>query len=180
MPSRLVWLRIASIVAFVSVSAPLCTIAAAQGAPVTGAYERPVYSAPFSSASTASPAFAFSVPRGYYVAATTQHGDDDENDGGRITLFVDHTGDASCLARFDCSVTGGPGLAFHFTPAELGAMADPRALTAYLQHLDYIAPIVVSSSVQTVAVTPEPGSRELLATGLTGLAGVAVVRRRRR
>lgn len=179
MPSRLVWLRVASIVAFVSVSAPLCTTAAAQGASVTGAYERPVYSAPFASASTASPAFAFSVPHGYYVAVPTQHGDD-ENEGGQITLFVDHTGDDSCLARFDCSVAGSSRLVFHFTPAELGAIADPRALTAYLQHLDYVAPIVVSSSVQTVAVTPEPGSRELLATGLTGLAGVAVVRRRRR
>lgn len=173
--------RFVPVVALVSFLAPLRTPVQAQRAPVTGAYEGPVYTAPFTFAATPASSFAFATPHGYYVAAGIQHGEGSGEQGtGSITLFVDHTGNASCLARFDCSVAGTSGVTFHFTPEELGAVSDPRALTAYLQHMDYVvAPDVTIPVVQHVAVTPEPDSRGLLAAGLTGLAGVVVVRRRR-
>lgn len=171
--------RFAPVVACASILAPLGT-AAAQGAGAYGAYEGPVYSAPFASAATPASSFAFATPHGLYVAAGIRHGEGDGEQGtGSITLFLDHTGNASCLARFDCSIAGTPRITFHFTPEELGSVADPQALTAYLQHQDYVAPIAVMSPVEHVAVTPEPDSRGLLAAGLTGLGGVVVVRRRR-
>lgn len=169
-----------ALVALASILTPLGNSAAAQGEFANGAYERPVYSASFASAATPASSFAFAAPHGLYVSAGIQHGEGDGEQGtGSITLFLDHTGNASCLARFDCSIAGTSGTTFHFTPEELGSVADPRALTAYLQHLDYVAPIAVLSPVEHVAVTPEPDSRGLLAAGLTGLGGVVVVRRRR-
>jgi hypothetical protein len=178
--------RVASLIASVCLAAVCTTPAAAQT--TIGSYEGPVYSGPYPSSPVTVGTFSFAVPNGYYVTAATVTGHLGNagyfpiSTGGTapLQLFVDGAQVASCADDFNCNVYGGGDFSYSFTAAELPALNDGSATLSYVQTGPYVVILGPTQlSVQTAAITPEPGSVALLATGLTGLAGIGARRRRR-
>lgn len=192
MLSRPVGSRVAALLAAVCAVAVLGAPASAQT--TIGAFAGPVdANGPFPTAPATIGTFNFTVPNGYYVTAATVTGHlgnagyfpISTNGTAPLTLSVDGVQVASCADDLSCNVYGGGDFSYSFTAAQLPLLNDGTAALTYVQtgpaqvHIGPTQLSVQTAVIQSATVTPEPGSVWLVGTGLTGLAGIGVRRRRR-